>query len=79
MEKRDAAWEAFLQTKCLDEQTFAARRQLITDWLRRPEASDSSPPSEELAEAIKRAQNTIIQFEHNCQRIKDAVQRQGST
>jgi hypothetical protein len=77
-EKRDTDWELFLRAKCPDNQTFAARHQLILDWQKRSAVTDMPVPTGELLEAINRAKDTVTQFEHDCRRIADSVQRQRS-
>jgi len=75
-EKRDTDWEPFLHTKCVDDQTFTRRRELILDWRRESEAAGTFVPSPELLVAMKRAEDTIVQFENDIKKIEEAAQRQ---
>ena len=74
-EKRESDWELFLHTKCLDGQTFDRRRQLIWDWQKVSASADAPVPTPELLEAINRAKDTITQFEIDCLRIENAMQK----
>ena len=78
-EKRDGDWEPFLHTKCLDDQTFVARRQQILNWQNKFLSLGTPMPTSELLEAMGRAKNTIIQFEDECKKIEDILQRQKLT
>ena len=76
IEKTDHDWEHFLRSKCLDDQSFSVRRQIIVNWQKASASVAMLSHDDKLLEAINKARATILQFEQDCQGIKNELQRQ---